>query len=304
MSLGHLQARYLDHLRARGSVSSTLKGSEHSLLRFVGHLDSIGIRDARRIREAHVVSFVRTLASERSPRTSRPLAANTRSHYVSVVRCFLAFLVERKVLFLSPAATVPLPSRRRLPRAIGQAEVRRVLEAPDRSTAIGQRDRAILELLYGTGLRLMECVRLDLTDLDLVQHTLLVRDGKGKKDRYVPVAGRAHDAVRVYLNESRRLLTERWDDGALFVSRWGRRLGAMSIRVLVRRSGTKVGVKLATHVLRHSYATHLLAGGADVRHVQRLLGHKDLTTTALYTRVNVSDLREVIDRRHPRERMR
>jgi integrase/recombinase XerD len=298
----HLQEIYLSHLRARGSVPSTLKGASQALFRFFGHLQASGVRDPRQITEDDMASFVRALASERSPRTGRPLAPNTRAHYVSVVRCFLAFLVRRGLLLRSPAAALPLPSRRRLPRAISQPDVRRVLEAPPSSTAVGIRDRAVLELLYGTGLRLMECVRLDLTDIDLVQHVLLVRDGKGKKDRYVPLTGRAREAVQAYLRESRPLLTERWDDGALFVSRFGRRLGALSVRVLVRKYGARAGVKLTTHVLRHSCATHLLAGGADVRHVQKLLGHKDLSTTALYTKVDTSALAKVVQRCHPRER--
>lgn len=302
MKLERFQDLYLSHLRARGSAESTLKGKGLALFRFFAHLQEGGIRDARKITEADVVAFVRALAEERSPRTRRLLAPNTRSHYVSVVRCFLAFLVRRGLLLYSPAAAVPLPERRRLPRALGQADVRRVLEAPLSSTAVGRRDRAVLELLYGTGLRLMECVRLDLMDVDLVQHLLLVRTGKGKKDRYVPLTGRAREAVLAYLRESRPLLTERWDDGALFVSRFGRRLGAMSVRVLVRKHGAKAGVKLTTHLLRHSCATHLLAGGADVRHVQKLLGHKDVTTTALYTKVDTASLDRMVRRCHPRER--
>jgi site-specific recombinase XerD len=187
---------------------------------------------------------------------------------------------------------------------VSAAQVRRVLEAPSEASALGLRDRALLELLYGTGLRLMECVRIDLADLDLAQGTLLVRSGKGRKDRYVPVPARAREALARYLREARLALTERCDDGALFVARFGRRLGAMSVRALVRRYGRKVGVKVSTHVLRHSCATHLVAGGADVRHVQKLLGHKRLATTALYTKVDTSALLDMLRRRHPREKKR
>jgi len=203
---------------------------------------------------------------------------------------------------VNPAKDVPLPARRRLPRAIGQGDVRRLLDAPSTGTLVGQRDRAVLELLYGTGLRLTECVRLDLADVDLTGGTVLVRNGKGRKDRFVPVTGRARAAIETYLREARPGLTEREDDRSLFVSRHGTRLGGMSIRAMVRRYGLSVGVKLSTHVLRHSYATHLLQGGADVRHVQELLGHKDVSTTALYTKVDTSTLAKVLRRCHPRER--
>ena len=209
---------------------------------------------------------------------------------------------ERRLVFQSPARGVPLPVRTRLPRAIGEADVARLLQAPNASTPLGQRDRALLELLYGSGLRLMECVRLDLVDLDLKEATLLVRNGKGKKDRYVPVTGRARAALQAYLQQARPLLAERWDDGSLFLSRYGRRLGPMSVRTTVKRCGAKVGVKLSTHVLRHSYATHLLKGGADVRHVQKLLGHKDISTTTLYTKVDTTSLGGMLRRCHPRER--
>ena len=249
-----------------------------------------------------MVSFARGLSRGMSERTGRRLALGTRALYVSVVKRFFSFLEERKLVLLSPARTVPLPVGSRLPRAIGEADVGRLLQAPKSSTPLGQRDRAVLELLYGSGLRLMECVRLDLVDLDLKGGTLLVKTGKGKKDRYVPVTGRARAAIQTYLQEARPLLAERWDYGALFLSKFGRRLGDMSVRTIVKRAGAKMGLKVTTHVLRHSYATHLLKGGADVRHVQKLLGHKNINTTTIYTKVDTSGLRNMIRRRHPRER--
>lgn len=302
VSFEGLLSLYLDSLRSRRRAEPQLKAAIHGLSRLFAHLEKKGIRSARQVREADVVSFVRSLARERSPRTGRRLAANTCSMYVSIVRRFFAFLEERRLVFQSPARNVPLPARIRLPRAIGEADVARLLEAPSGSTPLGQRDRALLELLYGSGLRLKECVRLDLVDLDLKAGTLLVRNGKGKRDRYVPVTGRARAALETYLQEARPLLAERWDDGSLFLSKYGRRLGEMSVRNVVKRAGAKIGLKVTTHVLRHSYATHLLKGGADVRHVQKLLGHKDISTTTLYTKVDTTALGSMLRRCHPRER--
>jgi site-specific recombinase XerD len=295
---------HLERRRARGESAGHVQLAGLALAHFAAHLRHCGVRDVRRVSEGHVLAYVRALERRPSARTGRALALSTRAGYLSAVKVFFEDLEERALLLVNPARHVPLPRRRSVPRALSEARVRRVLEAPSEATALGLRDRAILELLYGSGLRLMECVRLDLGDVDLLQGTLLVRSGKGRKDRYVPVPGRARDALARYLREARLALTERCDDGALFVARFGRRLGGMSVRALVKRYGRQVGVKVSTHVLRHSCATHLLAGGADVRHIQRLLGHKRLTTTALYTKVDTSALLEMLRRRHPREKKR
>jgi len=144
-------------------------------------------------------------------------------------------------------------------------------------------------------------VRADLSDLDLRERVLLVRDGKGKKDRVVPVPGRAVVALELYLRESRPELQKR-SEVALFLSTFGERLSIGGLRHQVKRHAHAIGVTLTPHTLRHTCATHLLRGGASIRHVQELLGHRCLTTTALYTRVAIDDLRQIIARAHPRER--
>ncbi|MCU0293551.1 MAG: tyrosine-type recombinase/integrase [Thermoanaerobaculaceae bacterium] len=171
---------------------------------------------------------------------------------------------------------------------------------------MGQRDRAILELLYGTGIRSAECRRLDVTDVQLCEATLLVRDGKGRKDRLLPLPGRAAAALELYLSEARPQLVADSREAALFVSvvRPHRRLGPAGLERLVRCYGRNARLPrpVSPHLLRHACATHLLKGGADVHHVQVLLGHRRLDTTALYTRVEISDLQAVVRRAHPRER--
>ena len=301
-SFEQLVALHIERRRARRESAAHVQLVGLALEHFGEHLRQGRVSDPRRVSEEHVLSFVRALEQRESVRTGRPLALSTRAGYLSAVKVFFEDLEERQLLLVNPAKHVPLPKHKRLPRAIGEAQVRRLLEAPSDQTPLGLRDRAILELLYGTGLRLMECVRLDLSDLDLGEGTLLVRNGKGRKDRYVPIPGRARAALGIYLHEARLMLTERQDDGALFVARFGRRLSAMSVRALVRGHGQKAGVKVSTHVLRHSCATHLLGHGADVRHIQKLLGHKHLSTTALYTKVDTTALAGMLRRCHPRER--
>ena len=186
-------------------------------------------------------------------------------------------------------------------RTIAQAQ--RLMAAPNANDPIGFRDRAILETLYGTGLRLGEVVRTDLSDLDLRNRVLLVRTGKGRKDRIVPIGAAAAAALDRYLTETRPMLANAGEP-ALFVNRSGARLQAPGLRVRVHHAGCRIGVTLTPHALRHAYATHLLRGGADLRHVQALLGHRSLTTTAIYTRVAITDLRSLIQNCHPRDQAR
>jgi integrase/recombinase XerD len=209
---------------------------------------------------------------------------------------------RQRLILLDPTAELVVPKASPLPRAVlSLTQARRLMNAPDPNTVLGRRDRAILELLYGTGIRLSECARLDLSDLDLSRGLLLVRDGKGRRDRYVPVTGRATVALDVYLRESRGELVKR-AEAALFLSRQARRLSRVRLPRLVKEHGRRTRVEISTHSLRHACATHLLRGGADIRHVQALLGHRQLESTAIYTRVEVQDLREVLRRCHPRER--
>jgi len=292
---------YLADLRRRRCAPNTIENALQALPRFFDHLRGKGVHDPRRVREDHIVRFERLLFSLKS-RAGETLAPGTRAHYLAVVKAFFGFLERQGVLLYNPAAQVPLPRRGSLPRALSEAAVRRLVAVPEHESTKGRRDRAILELLYGTGLRMSECARLDLRDLDLSSGTLFVRDGKGRKDRVVPLAGQAREAIALYLSRSRPELARWSDEPALFLARTGKRLSTMSLRVLVREYGRRANVKASCHVLRHSYATHLLAGGASIREIQKLLGHRHLTTTALYTRIDVTSLAAMLRRSHPREK--
>ena len=304
MSYPELLDAYLAHARSLGFRPDTQRAAVLALGRFFEHLHQQRVYDVRRVTEADVVSFLRRLVTTPSERTGKPLTASTQALYLTIVRGFFRFLESRHLILQDPACGVPLPTRSRLPRALSERAMRRLMNGPDPWTVQGRRDRALLEVLYGTGLRLSECVRLDLQDIDLGTGMLLVRDGKGRKDRYVPLSGQAMKALDLYLRESRPLLEKpgRYDEGALFLSKHGGRLGTISVRVLVRGYGSAAGVKASTHVLRHSYATHLLQGGANIREIQVLLGHKSLSTTALYAKVDSRHLAGMLHRCHPRER--
>jgi integrase/recombinase XerD len=303
-SFAALLRTFLLSRRVRGYSAQGERRAERVLTRFFAYLRRRGIKDAHAVQEADVVAFTRHVQTLTN-RFGRKASADQRAHYLGAVRAFFAFLEKRGQVLASPARDVALPKIERLPRTVlTEAEAGRLMTAPEEGTHTGRRDRALLETLYGTGIRLNECVRLDIVDLDLLDGSLLVRNGKGSKDRLVPVAGRAAIALDLYLRDGRAALAQDTREGALFLSKDGRRLGATQLNRLVARHARAASIekRVHPHVLRHSCATHLLRGGADVREVQKLLGHRSIETTAVYTRVEVADLRHLIRRCHPRER--
>lgn len=298
-----LAAQYVDDLRTRRYSTSAIEKAQLELGRLSHHLREAKITDAGVVTEAHLAAYVRMLG-EHLTRAGQRLAPASCAAALSVVRRFFVWLEARAIVLQNPARSLTLPKSMSLPRGIlTVAQARRLMAAPFPHSPIGVRDRAMLELLYGAGLRLGEAARSDITDLDLRSGLLLVRNGKGRKDRIVPIGGGAASALTLYLTESRPELAT-GIDAALFLSRDGARLGAAGLRARIQYHGRRIRVRLTPHALRHTCATHLLRGGANLRHVQALLGHRRLTTTALYTRVAITDLRSVIQNCHPRERAR
>ena len=271
------------------------------LTRFLVLLREMGVSDIRGIGDAHIAAYLHDLAGQRTRRHTL-LSPVTRASYATVVKVFLGFLQKRKVILRAPE--VPIPRVEKLPRGmLSVSEARRLVEAPPLSTATGVRDRAVLEVLYGSGLRAGECSRLDIADVDLHAGTVFVRDGKGRKDRVVPLTPHARAALAMYLAKARPELAVDSRHPAFFVSwRTQGRLTIHGLQMLVRANGKRAGISrsLSTHILRHACATHMLQGGASVKHVQELLGHKSLRSTMIYTRVESGDLRAMIRKAHPR----
>jgi integrase/recombinase XerD len=299
-----LVAAHLEDLQTRRWSLTAQNHARLVLPALFLHLREDGVHDPRRATEEHLVRFARRLATKGLDGT-KALGLYSQAAYLGAVKRFFAFLAKRGLILVDPTREIPLPKMDRLPRMVlTEAQARRLMAAPFPGSLVGLRDRALLETLYGTAIRAGECRRLDLSDLDLGQGLLLVRDGKGRKDRVVPVTGRAVLAVDVYLREARPDLVKNPREAALFLTRFGTRVGKSMLDVIVRKHGqaARIPRPISPHVLRHSCATHILKGGADVRHIQELLGHKSLQSTQLYTRVGVEDLREVLSRAHPRER--
>jgi site-specific recombinase XerD len=236
----------------------------------------------------------------------RGLARATLARRAATIRTWFAFLHERGLVARDVATLLQSPTPgRHLPRVLRVDEVTRLLEAPEATSPLGRRDRALLELLYAAGARVGEVCGLDLPDLDLPQRQVRL-DGKGGKQRIVPLGVPAVDALRTYIGAARPRLQREGASGveaAVFLGARGGRLGTRDARTVVARAATQAGVGHVTpHTLRHTAATHLLEGGADVRQVQEVLGHSSLATTQRYTHLSRGRLREVHAAAHPRAR--
>jgi integrase/recombinase XerD len=301
--LATLFVRYMEHRRRRAFSLDTIKATEGPVSRAIAFLASRGVVEVREVKEAHLAAFVRHIWT--SARTGGSLSPNSLASYTAQLKLFFAFAENEGLILRNPALELRTPAVIRLPRALTESEVRRLIETPWTASALGLRDRAVLELLYGTGIRIGECVRLDLQDLNPSQGTLLVRNGKGQKDRVVPFTGRAVTAVEAYLVDARWEFLRGKRSPAVFLSRGGGRMARIAIGCMIARRGREARLgRVTAHMLRHSCATHLLEGGASVVHVQRLLGHASINTTAIYTRVSTQELRRVFRRSHPRDRDR
>lgn len=299
--------RYLDHLTVeRGLSEHTLSAYRRDLRRYVAFLTRRDMLEPAEVEEATVRSFVASLSASTHGPDDAPYRATSVARTLSAVRSFHRFLLREGVTDRDPAVGVPQPRLpRSLPRPLPVEDVRRLLEAPDEASPAGLRDRAILELLYGSGLRISELTGLDVDDLDLEEGSVRVL-GKGGKEREVPLGSFGRDAVGAYLTRGRPALASVATRGAVFLNARGGRLSRQSCARLLSRYVRLAGIerRVTLHTLRHSFATHLLEGGADVRVVQELLGHASVATTQIYTLVTARHLREVYEESHPRARRR
>jgi integrase/recombinase XerD len=299
--------RYLDHLVVeRGLSENTLAAYRRDLRRYVAFLTRRDLEELGAVEEATIRSFLASLSASTHGPEYAPYRAASVARTLSAVRSFHRFLLREGVTDRDPAAGVPQPRLpRSLPRPLPVEDVRRLLEAPDDGSPTGIRDRAILELLYGSGLRISELTGLDVDDLDLEEGSVRVL-GKGGKEREVPLGSFGRDAVGAYLTRGRPALATAATRGAVFLNARGGRLSRQSCARLLGRYVRLAGIerRVTLHTLRHSFATHLLEGGADVRVVQELLGHASVATTQIYTLVSARHLREVYEESHPRARRR
>ncbi len=297
-------AGFEDYVAVERALSPrTLEAYRRDLEEFrVGYMDRFGVQPVPKQVDTLAIRGHLALLFDRND-------ASSIARKLSSLRSFFRYLANRGVVDSNPARAVRSPKRRQaLPRALDVDDVFRVVEAPapdaagdSRSRAAALRDRALLEMLYGVGLRVSECCGLDIDDLD--GELVRVRMAKGGKERIVPLGRQALVAVAAYREvrvDLRHSKTEALDSAALFVNQRGARLTPRSAQRIVKREAAAVGVYATPHALRHSFATHLLEGGADLRSIQELLGHASLASTQIYTKVTLDRLMEVYDASHPR----
>ncbi|AEH45889.1 tyrosine recombinase XerD [Thermodesulfatator indicus DSM 15286] len=294
----HLLDLYLSVLAVeKGYSSKTVEAYASDLNDFFSFMEERGLKSLAEVKAPHILLY---LAKQRE----RGISPETVARRLSALRGFFKYLVLEHDFSENPLTLVEGPRlSRKLPVVLSAREVEKLLEAPDISTPLGLRDRAMLEILYASGLRVSEMVTLKLFDLNLEIGFVRVM-GKGNKERLVPIGEVAKEFVSKYLKEARpKLLGKRFDEAHVFLNKRGRPLTRQRFWQIIKTYALKAGLNpkdITPHSLRHSFATHLLERGADLRTVQMLLGHASLATTQIYTHVQAETLRKVHEKYHPR----
>ena len=292
--IDRLKDQFLYHLRMeKGLAENTIEAYSRDLAAFFRFLETIGIKPVD-VRREHIGSF---MADQ-----EKTLSLRTVARMLSAIKMFYRFLIFEGKLESSPARLIDTPKiPRRLPGVLSLDEVERLLKQPDMETPLGLRDRAMLEILYATGLRVSELLGLTMPTINM--EAGFVRTlGKGSKERMVPVNDQARETLGLYLSEGRPYLLKKKKSAFLFINSRGTVLSRQGFWKIIKKYGIKAGIpkEITPHSLRHSFASHLLECGADLRSVQLLLGHSDITTTQIYTHVTRERLKRIHEKYHPR----
>jgi integrase/recombinase XerD len=301
--LDFLLVKFTEHLKVIGFSKRSIPDYAHNVKLFLEYLKELKIEtlaevDRRMVLDYQARVYLQTFKD-------RPIAPATQRARLTCVKTFYQYLLKAGLALYDPTSDLDLPKRpNQLPKGIlSKKEIGILLSRPSLETPLGIRDRAILEVFYSTGIRVSELCNLSLNDLDLSAGELRINQGKNAKDRIVPLGELACDFLEIYLHEARPKLTTSGQP-VLFVSKNGRKFHSTTLSHLITNYGKKAGSKkeISPHSLRHTCATHLLKGKADIRQIQRLLGHASIASTQIYTRVEITDLKQVLKRCHPREK--
>lgn len=288
--------QYIMHLRVERHLSAkTVEAYSHDLRRLSDFLQKQGIASPDKVAETHLLPFLVLLHREK-------IGSRSVARYLSAIRGFFRFLIKEKEIKNDPLAQIESPARwQKLPKFLTLSDVDALLAQPDRKTDLGMRNHAIIQVMYASGLRISELAGLTLERLNLQQGFVIIM-GKGSKERLVPVGKVALDAVNEYLGTARPRLTKGRLSDHLFVGREGEGLSRQRLWEIIKANAKKAGIKInvTPHMLRHSFATHLLERGADLRSVQMMLGHADIATTQIYTHVTMKHLQDLYKKFHPR----
>lgn len=301
-SLFGLLHPFLEWLGVRGYSERTRENRERFLCVFAAWCEERGITRPQEVSRAVLEQYQRHLYHRRK-KDGRPLSFGGQHTRLLSIRAYFKWLTRQNHLLYNPASEMDLPKREiRLPKhTLTEKEAEAVLSQMDVKDPFGLRDRALLEVLYSTGIRRMEAANLSIYDLDAERGTLMVRQGKGRKDRRVPIGARALAWVQKYLDAVRPHLVFGPDPGYLFLTREGEAFSPNRLTQMVREyvADAALGKTGSCHLFRHTAATLMLENGADIRYIQQMLGHADLSTTEIYTQVSIQKLKEIHARTHP-----
>lgn len=281
----------------KGLAENTIVSYERDLKTYLSFLEqNQNIHKLNDVERVDIVQFLNSLRAEGK-------SAKTVARHIASIRAFHQFLLRDKVMDHDPSVLLDPPKmERNLPKVLSLKEVETLLDAPDTRDHFGLRDKAMLELLYATGIRVSELTGLNVGDVHLAMGFVRCI-GKGNKERIIPLGRTARDAVQKYLEDGRpQFVSKKYKDDALFLNHHGRRLTRQGFWKILKKLARDAGIKkdLTPHTLRHSFATHLLENGADLRAVQEMLGHADISTTEIYTHVTKTRLKDVYTQFHPR----
>ncbi|MFA5308146.1 MAG: tyrosine recombinase XerC [Dehalococcoidales bacterium] len=286
-------SRYVAYLEAERNVSPyTVRNYTKDLLEFFAFVKEKGIDTLKDVNKQTLRAYLASLMEQK-------YAKSSIARKLSAIRSFYRYLMREELITASPAATTVSPKLdKRLPAFLTVEEAKRLVESPDVTTPQGQRDRALMELLYASGMRVSELVSMNVEKINLDTNEIRVW-GKGAKERVVLIGGPAAAALNTYINDGRRQLLGKKKNNALFINRYGGRILARRVQKILTRYAHSINRSVHPHVLRHTFATHLLDGGADLKVVQDLLGHADLSSTQIYTHVTQSRARKIYLAAHP-----
>ena len=300
-------SRYREQMAARGLARVTVCHRGNLAAQMFGFLSAAGLTDLRDVSKDHIDAYLGYLAGDYKTAKGRPISIrHLRGHFLCV-KDFFAWLVREGRILRSPYGMRQSPKAppARLPAVLTPEETVLVLESADPRALLGLRDRSMLELLYSTGMRKGELVALNLDDFSFERREAVILKSKSKKGRVVPVGEYARHFTEAYIRTVRSLLVIDEEEKALFVSRQsGRRIAVRTVGQIVARAAKQSGIStpVTPHTFRHSMATHMLRNRADLRHIQAILGHSQISSTEIYTHVSLEDLKEVVRRAHPHGR--
>ena len=293
--------RYKEAMLMRNYSTTTLDIRESDIRRFVGWCDERGLHQPQDVTKPILERYQKHMFYYRQA-NGEPLSSTSQQRYILSLRQFFKWLTQENYLLYNPASELHIPkARQTLPHVLSMAEVERVLLQPNVQSPYGVRDRAIMELMYSTGIRRLELCRLRWHDVQLVQQTLFIQQGKNAKDRLLPLGARAAYWIDRYLQEVRPQLQLDINELTLFLNDYGRQFSVTKLGDKVKRHIKNAGITVpgACHLFRHAMATHMMENGADIRYIQAMLGHADLSTTQIYTHVSIRKLQEIHALTHP-----